>query len=98
MAEGYMTGDVFDSEEGYSTCDLYLSAFFVSAGCKMLNSIRDKKTKRVYFLFEKNKILLDLKVSYFSRQAKIDALTFADNIKSLKSLCHNLIVVNQVSA
>jgi hypothetical protein len=89
--EGTITGDLYENEEsGYQTCDLYLSAFFLSAGCKMLKSFREAKSKRVYFVFEKNPIMLDLKLNYFSREAKIDALTFADNIKSLKSLCHNI--------
>jgi hypothetical protein len=88
---GTVTGDVYNSESGYSTCDLYLAAFFLSAGCHMTKHERDGKTKRVYFFFEKDPILNDLKVNYFSRQAKVDALTFADNIKSLKSLCHNLL-------
>lgn len=89
--EGTVTGDVFNGEYGFSTCDLYLAAFFLSAGCKMVKHERDPKTRRVYFVFEKNPLLQELKVSYFSRQAKVDALTFADNVKSLKSLCHNLL-------
>lgn len=89
-AEGLVTGDVFDGEYGFSTCDLYLAAFFLSAGCKMTKSSRDMNTKRVYFVFEKNPLMQELKVKYFSREAKVDALTFADNVKSLKSLCHNV--------
>lgn len=82
--------ETIDTEAGYQTCDLYLAAFFISANCKMSKSVRDPKTRRVYFIFEKNPLLHDLKVSYFSREAKVDALTFADNVKSLKSLCHNI--------
>jgi len=91
MLQGTVTGDVYDGETGYQTCDLYLAAFFLSAGSRMVKHERDMKTKRVYFFFEKMPLLNDLKVNYFSRQAKVDALTFADNIKSLKSLCHNLL-------
>ena len=91
MLQGIVTGDVYDGETGYQTCDLYLAAFFLSAGSRMVKHERDMKTKRVYFFFEKMPLLNDLKVNYFSRQAKVDALTFADNIKSLKSLCHNLL-------
>jgi hypothetical protein len=90
MLQGTVTGDVYDSETGYQTCDLYLAAFFLSAGSRMVKHERSI-SKRVYFFFEKNPMLNDLKVNYFSRQAKVDALTFADNIKSLKSLCHNLL-------
>ena len=88
---GTINGDVYDSDSGYQTCDLYLAAFFLSAGCKMIKHERDPRSRRVYFIFEKNPLLQDLKVNYFSRQAKVEALNFADNIKSLKSLCHNLV-------
>jgi hypothetical protein len=91
MDDGIINGDVYDSNQGYSTCDLYLAAFFLSASCRMAKSVRDTKTKRVYFIFEKNPLIQDLRVKYYSREARIEALTYADNIKSLKSLCHNLI-------
>jgi hypothetical protein len=91
MSDTIMNGDVIEGDEGFETCDLYLAAFFVSAGCKMLSAYRDQKTKRVFFVFEKSPILMDLRLNYFSRDAKVPALTFADNIKSLKSLCHNII-------
>ena len=88
---GTLMSDVFEGEGGYQTCDLYLAAFFLSTGAHMTKSIRDKKTNRVYFIFEKSPIIQDLKISYFAREAKVDAITFADNIKSLKSLCHNIL-------
>jgi len=85
------SGDVIDGEKGFETCDLYLAAFFMSAGCRMLSAYREQKTKRVYFCFEKTPILMDLRLNYFSREAKVPAATYADNIKSLKSLCHNIV-------
>ena len=91
-----IVGDLYDDGDGFSSCDLYLAAFMLSAGCKMVKSTRDSKTKRVYFIFEKNPIMLELKLKYFSREAKVDALTFADNIKSLKSLCHNIVSVSAI--
>jgi hypothetical protein len=96
MSDGIVTGDMYDNESGYQTCDLYLAAFFLSAGCRMVRSSRDAKTKRVYFVFEKSPVMLELKIKYFSREAKVDALTFADNIKSLKSLCHNIVNVSAI--
>lgn len=86
-----ITSDVYDAGDSYATCDLYLAAFFLAAGCKMVKSDRDPKNRRVYFQFERSPLIQDLKVQYFSREAKVEALTFADNIKSLKSLCHNLL-------
>lgn len=87
------TMDSKDTDEGFQTCDLYLAAFFLSAGCKMATSYREMQSKRVFFMFEKNPLILELKVKYFSRDAKVDALTFADYVKSLKSLCHNVIPI-----
>jgi hypothetical protein len=92
MAGSNVCGDLFSMEDGgYKTCDLYLAAFFLSAGSKMVDHERDPRSRRVYFIFEKNPLLQELKVNYFSRQAKVEALNFADNIKSLKSLCHNVV-------
>jgi len=77
-------------EDLYNTCDLYKAAFLLSAGCKMADQFRDKQSNRVYFVFEKNEIVSDLEMRYFKRDAKVDALTYGDNVKSLKSLCHNV--------
>jgi hypothetical protein len=91
MGDGMFAGDLIDTDQGYQSCDLYLSAFFMSAGCKIINSYRDQRSKRVYFVFEKNSLMLDLKIQYYSREAKVCALTYADNVKCLKSLCHNVV-------
>jgi hypothetical protein len=82
-------GDLIQTDEGTKTCDLYLAAFFVSVDCQVLKTSREGK--KVYFLFDKNEMIEKLKVSYFTRQAKVDALTYADNIKSLKSLCASIV-------
>jgi len=82
---------ITEGQDGIQTCDLYLAAFFSAAGCNMVKASREPRSKRVYFVFEKTPVINDLRVTYFSREAKVSALTFADNIKSLKSLCHNLI-------
>ena len=82
-------GDLVYTKDGYKTCDLYLAAFFATAGCTIKQTTRD--IKKVYFFFEQNEIIENLKSSYFLRQAKVDALSYADNIKSLKSLCASII-------
>jgi len=89
-SDALVTGDLVETDQGFSTCDLYLAAFFMSAGCAMLKAYRDSKKNRVFFIFEKNPILLELRLKYWSREAKVAGLTYADNIKSLKSLCHNI--------
>ena len=97
MSGDIISGDILDGSAGYQTCDLYLAAFFISTGCKMVKSYRDQRSKRVYFIFEKSSIVTELKLKFFSREAKVDALTFADNIKSLKSLCHNIVSINSAT-
>jgi len=81
-------GDLLATEDGYKTCDLYLAAFFQSAGTPVKRTTRD--TRKVFFHFENNDIVQKLKDSYFLRQASVDALTYADNVKSLKSLCASI--------
>lgn len=87
-----MNGDIIEGEKGFETCDLYLAAFFSATGCKMNTAYRARASNRVYFVYEKTPILMDLRLSYFSREAKVSAATYADNIKSLKSLCHNIVI------
>jgi hypothetical protein len=93
MEDSNVNGDLYldNNSGGYRTCDLYLAAFFISTGNKLVNHERDLKTRRVYFVFEKNPLINELKMNYFGRKAKVEALNFADNIKSLKSLCHNTV-------
>lgn len=90
MANGSSVhGDLIYTKDGYKTCDLYLAAFFATANCPIKNTSRD--AKKVYFYFDDTDVVEKLKSSYFLRQAKVDALSYADNIKSLKSLCASII-------
>ncbi len=82
-------GDLICTPNGYKTCDLYLAAFFSAAGCPVKTTSRD--LKKVYFMFENTEMLKTLKDAYFLRQGKIDGLTYADTIKSLKSLCASIL-------
>jgi hypothetical protein len=82
-------GDLICTRDGYKTCDLYLAAFFATSGCPVKSTTRD--AKKVYFFFENSDIVDKLKSAYFLRQGKIDALSYADNVKSLKSLCASIL-------
>lgn len=81
-------GDLMATDDGYKTCDLYLAACFQAAGASVKRTTRD--TRKVFFHFENNEIVQKLKDSYFLRQCPVDALTYADNVKSLKSLCASI--------
>lgn len=82
-------GDLILTDSGYKTCDLYLAAFLSSSSCQI--SKTSCEGRRVYFFFEEGANVEVLKSDYYLRQANIDALTYADNIKSLKSLCVSII-------
>ena len=49
--EGLVTGDMFDNDSGYQTCDLYLAAFFLSAGSKIGPFIPGHENKTRIFCF-----------------------------------------------
>lgn len=70
----------------YRTSDLYFAAYLKVAGVPFLRT--DKEDRRVFFIFEYIDALQDLKVQYFNRTARIPALNYADEIRSMKSLTH----------
>ena len=73
-----------------SICDLYLAAAIVTAGIRTTHT--STLSRRVYFHFPKDEGLLTrIKQDYMARSLQIDALSYADQIKSMKALCAELI-------
>lgn len=72
--------------KAYRTSDLYFAAYLRVAGVPFLETHREGQ--RVFFIFEKVEGLRDLKTQYFNRQAKVPALTYADEVKNMKALTH----------
>jgi hypothetical protein len=72
--------------EKYRTSDLYFSAYLKTAGVPFLTTERDGR--KVIFVFERSNSIKDLKREYFNRTARVPALTFVDEIRSLKSLTY----------
>jgi len=72
----------------YETSDLYYAAFLKTADVDLIGT--KKEGRRVIFRFEDrgDGVLSRLQIDYINRSSKIVALDYADNIKSLKSLCH----------
>jgi hypothetical protein len=70
----------------YRTSDLYYAAYLKVAGVRFVETVRDGG--RVFFLFEHQEGLRDLKNQYYSRTAKVPALTYADEIKTMKTLTY----------
>ena len=77
-----------EKKKGYRTSDLYYAAYLKVAGVKLLGTDRDGG--RVYFLFDEGEgsSLRDLRDQYYNRTSKVSALTYADEIKVMKSLTH----------
>lgn len=71
----------------FQTSDLYFAAY-LQVACVPFKGI-DRQGSRVFFVFEEPEQLGDLKNQYFTRQARICALSYANEIKNFKSLIHN---------
>ena len=74
-------------DKSYETCDLYFAAFLQCAGCEMTHTRREKS--RFFFVFKDLGGISELKNEYFGRRSKVDALSYADIVQSLKSLLHS---------
>ena len=70
----------------YKTSDLYYAAFLKVAGVPLQETAREGS--RVVFIFEHQDTIRDLKSQYFARTAKVSALTYADEIRTMKALTH----------
>ena len=70
----------------YRTSDLYYAAYLRVAGVPLLES--EKEDRRVFFVFENTDSISELKKQYFNRSSKVPALTYADEIRSMKALTH----------
>jgi hypothetical protein len=70
----------------YKTSDLYFSAYLKTAGVRFVST--EKEGNKVFFIFEKTDMIRDLKREYFNRTARIPALSFVDEIRSMKSLTY----------
>lgn len=68
----------------YKTSDLYYAAYLRVAGVPFLEAVREEG--KVFFVFEKIDAIRDLKRDYFNRTAKVSALSFVDEIRSMKAM------------
>jgi hypothetical protein len=70
----------------YRTSDLYYAAYLKVAGVQLIDT--EREGHRVFFVFEHTPTIKDLKTEYFNRTSKVPALTYADEIRTMKSLTH----------
>lgn len=81
-----MTTKVNGTKE-FRTPDLYFAAYLQTAGVEMLRTDRDNN--RVFFVFDTSIANVEeLKSGWFNNTSKVPAQPYANNIKSLKSVCH----------
>lgn len=73
--------------QDYRTTDLYLAAYFKAKGLPFLNTLR--LSGKVYFIFEFDDGIRQMKNDFFSRTGEVSALSYADELRALKSLCHS---------
>ncbi len=71
----------------FRTPDLYFAAYLQTAGVVMKTT--ERENGRVYFVFDTSIANIEeLKVAWFNNSGKVVAQAYANNIKSLKSICH----------
>ena len=70
----------------YKTSDLYFAAYLKTTGMELLKT--EVEGRKVIFVFEKHHSFKDLKREYFNRTSRVPALTFVDEIRSMKSLTY----------
>jgi hypothetical protein len=74
--------------EEFRTSDLYFAAYLQVAGVPMTKTDRNGNGK-VSFVFDTSvSNIEELKQAWFNRSGRVEALPYADAIKSLKSICH----------
>lgn len=73
--------------QDYRTSDLYLAAYLKALGISFDGTYRS--SGRVYFIFDAVPEIKEHKKDFFSREGKVSALTYADELRALKNLCHN---------
>lgn len=81
-----MPHPIFRDDGYYRTADLYFAAYLKTAGVSFLETQREGD--RTQFLFEKSDNIRDLKNGFFTRSARVSAMSYADEIKALKALTH----------
>ncbi len=75
-----------DNINTYRTSDLYLSEFLKLKGHKF--NVEKNKNK-IFFIFDKNDVLMGNVADYLSENGNCEPLLFSNTIKNLKNLIHN---------
>lgn len=71
----------------YRTSDLYLAAYLKTKDLRFEGTHKDGG--RVFFIFNYRPDINDMKTEFFSGRGEVSAFEFMNEVKALKSLCHN---------
>ena len=71
----------------YRTSDLYYAAYLKVADVPFLET--SQENGRIFFVFQNTEGLRDLKNAYYNRTAKVPALSYADEIRTMKALTYS---------
>ena len=83
-----MTTKNQNNPDEFRTSDLYFAAYLQVAGVPMARTERNGNGK-VSFIFDVSvSNVEELRTAWFNRSGRVQALPYADTIKSLKSICH----------
>ena len=75
----------------FRTADLYFAAYLKVAGVPFVEAKKgssDDGRPKIFFFFEDTEAIPDLKRQYFGRVSKVIALSYVDEIRSMKTLAH----------
>jgi hypothetical protein len=77
-----------NNPDEFRTSDLYFAAYLQVAAVPMIRTERNGNGK-VSFIFDTSvSNIEELRTAWFNRSGRVQALPYADTIKSLKSICH----------
>lgn len=71
----------------YRTSDLYYAAYLKVAAVKFAGTAREDR--RVFFLFEEQDGLEELRMQFFNNVAKVPARAYAEEVKAMKAMIHD---------
>ena len=74
--------------QDHETKDLYFAAFLQARGVELINTRR--RGSVVWFVFEDVDNMRDLRHDFFSGTGKVKARPYADALRNLKSLIHEV--------
>jgi hypothetical protein len=78
------------NDNKFKTSDLYFAAYLKASQVPLLET--ERKDRQVIFVFDNSlNMIKDLKTQYYNRTSKLPALTYADEIRSMKSLTHEIL-------